>query len=594
MSRWDCSAGFNTDPSIVQPYDLATGPDGNVWFTNYGGRSIGRITPTGAVSRFTAPAIDQPYGIAAGPDGNMWFTDVGSDAIGRITPAGTVATFTDASTFAPYRLTSGPDGNLWFTNYGGGTIGRITPAGAITHITHQSIHAPFDIATGADGNLWFTNATGASVGRVTTSGTVTNFASGITDLPSAMAAGPDGNLWFVAWEGNTVSRITSGAPSGASFHPVTPTRILDSRLPDNGFAGPVSSGTPRALQVTGRGGPADIPATATAVVMNVTVADSDSISFLSAYPSGAAPPTSSNLNFGPGQVIANLVTVKLGAGGRVDVANTVGSTHVIADVVGYYEEGAAGDGFNPVSPTRLLDSRTTTGGWNGRLAAGSPRALAVRQPENPTGVPATATAVVATVTVTNTTASSFLTVWPGGIERPNVSNVNFAAGETVPNLITVPIGADGSIRFANEIGEAHVVLDLIGYFDPTGGARFHPIVPTRVLDTRIGVGLSGAQGPGTTRGLRVGGRPGTSIPAWATGLVANVTVADATEASYVAVFPGDVVRPVPFSNLNFAPGQVVPNAVVVRVAPNGNIAFYNHLGTTALVADAAGYFARSA
>jgi hypothetical protein len=91
------------------------------------------------------------------------------------------------------------------------------------------------------------------------------------------------------------------------------------------------------------------------------------------------------------------------------------------------------------------------------------------------------------------------------------------------------------------------------------------------------------------RELRVTGHDG--IPNGATGLVANVTVAEATAQSFVAVFPGNVARPNPFSNLNFDINQVIPNLTTVGIAPNGSVNFYNHLGTTALIADAVGYYA---
>ena len=215
----------------------------------------------------------------------------------------------------------------------------------------------------------------------------------------------------------------------------------------------------------------------------------------------------------------------------------------------------------------------------------------MRKPGNANGVPATATAVVANVTVTGGTASSFASVWPSGQAQPNVSNLNFAAGQTIPNLVTVKIGTGGAIRIANAVDSVEVIVDVVGYYDPTAGSRFHAINPTRFLDTRVPTGLAGKQEAGQTRALGVAGMTGTNVPAGATGLVANVTVADGLAESFVSVFPGNVARPNPFSNLNFGKQQVIPNLTVVGLAPNGTVNFYNHLGTVALVADATGYFA---
>ena len=136
-----------------------------------------------------------------------------------------------------------------------------------------------------------------------------------------------------------------------------------------------------------------------------------------------------------------------------------------------------------------------------------------------------------------------------------------------------------------------MIVDVVGYFDPTVGSRVHAINPNRILDTRSNTGLAGPQGAGQTRALAVAGAAGTGVPAGATGLVANVTVADGLAESFVSVFPGNVARPDPFSNLNFGKFQVIPNLTVVGLAPNGSVSFYNHLGKVELIGDATGYFA---
>jgi len=185
-----------------------------------------------------------------------------------------------------------------------------------------------------------------------------------------------------------------------------------------------------------------------------------------------------------------------------------------------------------------------------------------------------------------------VTAWPKGEPQPGVSNLNFLPGQTIPNLAVVKLGDDGSIRLANAVGSVHVVVDLVAYFDPTRGARFHAVDPNRILDTRTGKGLADKQAPGQTRALEVSGASGTGVPANATGMVANVTVADATAESFVTVWPPDPPTPRPSSsNLNFAPGQVIPNLVMSGLAPDGTVNLYNHLGQTHLLADLVGWFA---
>lgn len=384
------------------------------------------------------------------------------------------------------------------------------------------------------------------------------------------------------------------AAPGSSYHPITPTRVLDSRT-GVGFAGTVTATTPRSLAVagTGPGTPsAAVPATARAVVLNVTVTDSTAESFLTVHPSGSPPPSTSNLNFGAGQTVPNLVTVQVGTGGRIDLRTAVGATNVVADLVGWFDDGTGpGDRFVGVTPRRLLDSRTSTGGWSAPLRGGSPRALAVEAPGAAGGIPATATAVVANVTVTGGTEPSFVSVWPSDRPQPNVSNLNFLPGQTRANLVVVATGADGSIRAANAHGSVHVVVDVVGYFDPTTGSRFHPVGPARFLDSRVARGLMGPQGPGPARSVAVAGATGTTVPAGATGIVANLTIADGTAETYLSAFPGGEEQPDPYSTLNAGPGQVVPNLTMVGLGPAGDLGIANHRGDAAVIGDVVGYFA---
>jgi len=269
----------------------------------------------------------------------------------------------------------------------------------------------------------------------------------------------------------------------------------------------------------------------------------------------------------------------------VDVATAVGSTNVVADVVGWYDDGTgAGDLFSAVTPVRMLDTRVA----GGPVVAGAPRDLEVRLPGAANGVPATGTAVVANITVTNATDQTFVSMWPSGEQQPNVSNLNSLPGQTLANLAIVKIGANGRIRIANAVGSVNVIVDVVGYFDTTTGSRFRALVPNRIVDTRIDQGLSGPQGPGQTRLLVLAG---AAVPDDATGFVANVTVTGATRETFMSVYPGGGVRPNPFSNVNAGLNQAIPNLIAVGIAPDGTVGLYNHLGSAELIVDAVGYYA---
>ena len=116
-------------PGIDGPDAIASGPDGALWFTNYGNNTIDRITTSGRVTSYTGQGISGPAGITAGPDGALWFTNngTGANSIGRITTTGKVTIYgLPGLQDYPVGITAGPDGTLWFTNNGNNSIGRIT------------------------------------------------------------------------------------------------------------------------------------------------------------------------------------------------------------------------------------------------------------------------------------------------------------------------------------------------------------------------------------------------------------------------------------------------------------------------------------
>jgi hypothetical protein len=197
-------------------------------------------------------------------------------------------------------------------------------------------------------------------------------------------------------------------------------------------------------------------------VLNVTAVNPTTSSFVTVYPDGQARPGVSNLNFTAGETIPNLVTVPVGPDGKVDFYNAFGSVNLVADVFGYYNTASSGSMYQPVNPVRMMDTRYGTGGVSGPVGPGATVSLQVAGAD---GLPASGvTAVVLNVTAVNPTTSSFVTVYPDGQARPGVSNLNFTAGETIPNLVIVPVGSDGKVDFYNRAGDVNLVADVFGYF----------------------------------------------------------------------------------------------------------------------------------
>ncbi len=377
---------------------------------------------------------------------------------------------------------------------------------------------------------------------------------------------------------------TVGGP-GTQFHPLEPTRVLDSRL-GQGWSGQLTAGTPRTLTVAGTG--LTVPSGADAVVLNVTATNPTVSSYLTAYPAGAAAPNASNLNFVAGQTIANLVVIKLPSNGQISFAVGAGDVDVLADLVGYFST-AAGDRYNSLVPARLLDSRDSTGGWSAPLVAGSPKTLKV---QGQGGVSATADAVILNVTATDPTADGHLTVFPAGATPPTASNLNFVAGQTIPNLVVAKVGTNGEIAFAAGAGSVNVIADVVGYFDAASGGLFHSVAPGRILDSRTTTGgwASTPLAAGPAQILTVRGFGG--VRADATAVFANATVTEPTTDGFLTIYPNGAAAP-STSNLNFSAAETIPNLVAVGVGSGGSVAIANSAGTAHVLVDIVGYFAAS-
>jgi hypothetical protein len=384
-----------------------------------------------------------------------------------------------------------------------------------------------------------------------------------------------------------------------AYTPLKPTRLLDTRKALGiTTRTPIGPGQAVDLQVTGKGG---VPAAgAAAVVLNVTVVAPTAGGFVTLYPTGAARPTASSVNFNAGFTGANLVTVKLGTGGKVAVYNKSGSTHVVADVMGYYHGAsstakAGYGGYSAVEPTRILDSRQVV---DGALLPGEYYTPGI---DFGPDVNWHIKGFAVNITATGTTGSGYFTAWNGD---PNAvlstSTLNFTKGRTVPNMAIVPTSQCGAVCgvgfentpligvLNNSNGTAHVIVDLVGVYDDNtldGMWRYRPLTsPTRIVNTTTAQGIPSALTPGQTR--TVSNTTGvTTFNSMA--LVTNTTANKPTSNTVLTLWNADIPKPT-VSNLNPALGQLVSNMTITDLGVDYNFKVQNASGTTNLVIDVAG------
>lgn len=263
----------------------------------------------------------------------------------------------------------------------------------------------------------------------------------------------------------TPPAFAAGAGS-AGFQAVDPERLVDTRRGDAAF-GTLAPGRTAVLDLAGR-----MPVGAKAVALNLTTDRSDRAGWVRAFPCASPEPATSNVNPAAGRIVTNAAIVPVGDG-RI-CFTSFASTDLIVDLNGWLTT-AASAGLVPAN-RRLADTRTGQGGV-GRLVGGDTIEVAVTSPGSAT------TAVALGVTAADPSAAGYVTAWPCGSDRPEVSNLNPEAGVTRPNLVNVRVSSRGTVCLYSLQG-TDLVVDLLGEYRSGAGARYAAVGPQRLLDTR--------------------------------------------------------------------------------------------------------------
>jgi subtilisin family serine protease len=501
----------------------------------------------------------------------------------------------DACNYSPARVTAAltvgatddSDRRALFSNYGP-CVDIFAPGYDIEGASNSS---PSDSLTKSGTSMATPHVAGAVAIALTTfpSASPTQVAAILTsdatpDIVSDSGASTPNLLLMVAGPNLGVETTPTTMKS------INPQRIFDTRSGEGGVpVRKVGGNYVLEVQVSGKNNIAQTGVSA--VSLNVTATNPEGTGFITVYPCGSLPNISS-LNFNVGETVPNAVIARLSDTGSLCFYSNV-PVDIIADVNGSLLDG---NGFNPTAPSRLFDTRSGFGGVPvqriGQINGGGAPLEVLVLGRN--GIPSSGvTAVSMNVTITNTSASAFggyVSVYPCG-DRPNVSNLNFVSGKTVPNAVLTPLSASGTVCFY-VYGQADIIVDINGNFE--SGLGYSPISPNRIADTRSGIGGIAVQsigdnaGNGTPLEVSVTGTSGIPLSG-VTAVSLNVTalgISTSPYGGYVTVYPCDS-RP-NASNLNFVAGQIVPNAVLAPVSTRGKVCFYVY-GIANILVDINGY-----
>lgn len=438
-------------------------------------------------------------------------------------------------------------------------------------------------------------------------------------LSAAMFVGAAAVGLAVGGEGRTIAAAGEPLGAGGEYHPVAPVRVYDSR--DGALDGrdgavtrlPMTgSGSTFEVQLSGAPGlPAFSPASdgtdanVLAVAVNITVINPTQVGYLQAYGSGATAGESSLVNFYSGQFVPNSAILRPGANGKLTVKLVAplaaGQADVAIDLFGWFSTSSYhtnGARVVPAGPGRIFDSRAYDEAGPVPLEANEQVTLPIRGADatNPTVtdvVPADDDVVGVLINITGVnnlpgSSGTFVSALPAPVAAgatPSTSNLNLLPGQVRSVMAIVPVGPDGSITVFNLAGQAHVVVDVVGYLldgtDPaTRAGRVVPLVaPYRAIDTRSQQHGATPLGPGRAEtwsfqsfaaDVKIGGESvGPQL-----GLLGNLTATELARqyptqptASFLTAYPPPApgATAVPeVSNITIAETQTMPNLALLR------------------------------
>ena len=358
-----------------------------------------------------------------------------------------------------------------------------------------------------------------------------------------------------------------GAAAASDFVPVTAVRLADTRSGLGVPQGTVGAGCTIVVQVASPG--------TTAAAVNIASIRAATNGYITAYRCGQPRPFTSVLQSVAGQTVAGASVVPLDELGRLCIFTST-AADVIVDVTGTFGP-ATGLRFEPLNPARLVDTRSS-------LAVQAGAVLRVRV----SGVGAVPTAAVAasmTLHALSATGSGYATVYPCDQSQPVVSSINVGSGQSIANHLEAALSGVGEICVYASV-TMHVAVDVTGWYGAGATSRYVASGPVRIVDTRIGQGISSQLSAGVGRTVQVRGQSG--VPNAAVALVATTAVVAPLATGYLTVHPCQT--PVPSVSMNRFTALVASATVINGRLSAAGTWCVTSSATAHLVIDISGYF----
>ncbi|HUI82758.1 MAG TPA: YncE family protein [Candidatus Binatia bacterium] len=602
----------------VSPYGVAVNPSSNkIYVVNTCGndptcQSDGTVTQIDGNNLNNIRTVNvsrSPYDVAVNTSTNKIYVDnyCGTDPTcltnGTVTVIddSTLSTESVAVGSSPYDVkVNSATNRIYVANaYGddpsGGSGGTVTVIDGATRNTTTVATGAFPVSEAIDqqaNRIYVANLCGTDPNCYSTGGIVTVI-DGATNQPTPVAVGD--YPWNVAVDPSTnrayvpnnaddsVSVI--GGDAKLQLRNVPPCRLVDTR-PQYGGSGPIQGGTYQNFLIPQLGG-CNIPPSAVAYALNVTVVPQGPLGYLTIWPAAEIQPNVSTMNSLDGRIKAEGAIVPAGVNGAVSVfaSNT---TDVVLDINGYFAPADAETyQFFPLAPCRVIDTRNADGDLGGPfLPGGHERDFPVQESSCiPSGSNPAAYSFNVTVVPHRLHQSlGYLTMWPQGQPQPGVSTLNNLTATTVANAAIVPAGSDGVVAVFPS-NDTDLVVDINGYFavPAEGGLSMYPAPPCRVIDTRDNNGQPFSQ----KLTVNVTGSS-CAPPASALAYIFNATVVPVYALGYLTLWPDGQEQPA-VSTLNAVDGWITSNMAIVPTT-NGSIDAYAS-NLTQLILDISGYFA---